>query len=77
MNPRVLIVEDEAAIRLALSGLLRREGYDVEQADAGEAAIARGACTAAASTTTARAAAASVSGAGSATRSRSRAPRSP
>ncbi len=41
MNPRVLIVEDEAAIRLALSGLLRREGYDVEQADAGEAAIAR------------------------------------
>ena len=41
MNPRVLIVEDEAAIRLALSGLLRREGYDVEQADAGDAAIAR------------------------------------
>jgi DNA-binding NtrC family response regulator len=41
VNPRVLIVEDEAAIRLALSGLLRREGYDVEQADAGEAAIAR------------------------------------
>jgi DNA-binding NtrC family response regulator len=41
MNPRVLIVEDEAAIRLALSGLLRREGYDVEQADAGEPAIAR------------------------------------
>ena len=41
MNPRVLIVEDEAAIRLALSGLLRREGYDVEQADSGEPAIAR------------------------------------
>jgi DNA-binding NtrC family response regulator len=38
---RVLIVEDEAAIRLALTGLLRREGYEVEQADAGEAAIAK------------------------------------
>jgi DNA-binding NtrC family response regulator len=37
----VLIVEDEAAIRLALSGLLRREGYEVEQAEAGEAALAR------------------------------------
>jgi DNA-binding NtrC family response regulator len=41
MNPRILVVEDEAAIRLALSGLLRREGYDVEQTDAGEAAIAK------------------------------------
>jgi DNA-binding NtrC family response regulator len=41
MNPRILVVEDEAAIRLALSGLLRREGYDVEQADTGEAAIAK------------------------------------
>ena len=41
MKPRVLIVEDEAAIRLALSGLLRREGYEVEQADNGEAALAR------------------------------------
>jgi DNA-binding NtrC family response regulator len=38
---RVLIVEDEAAIRLALTGLLRREGYEVEQADCGEAAIAK------------------------------------
>ena len=41
MKPRILIVEDEAAIRLALSGLLRREGYEVEQAENGEAALAR------------------------------------
>jgi DNA-binding NtrC family response regulator len=41
MKPRVLIVEDEAAIRLALSGLLRREGYEVEQAESGEAALVR------------------------------------
>ena len=41
MKPRVLIVEDEAAIRLALSGLLRREGYEVEQAENGEAALVR------------------------------------
>jgi DNA-binding NtrC family response regulator len=37
----VLIVEDEAAIRLALTGLLRREGYEVEQAESGDAALAR------------------------------------
>jgi DNA-binding NtrC family response regulator len=36
----VLIVEDEAAIRLALSGLLRRQGYQVSQAESGEKAIA-------------------------------------
>ena len=41
MKPRILIVEDEAAIRLALSGLLRREGYEVEQAENGEAALVR------------------------------------
>ena len=41
MTLRILIVEDEAAIRLALSGLLRREGYEVEQADGGATAIAR------------------------------------
>ena len=35
MSARILIVEDEAAIRLALSGLLRREGYTVEQAGSG------------------------------------------
>jgi DNA-binding NtrC family response regulator len=41
VTARLLIVEDERAIRLALSGLLRREGYEVEQADAGGDAIAR------------------------------------
>ena len=39
MKARVLIVEDERAIRLALSGLLRREGYDTDQAENGEEAI--------------------------------------
>jgi DNA-binding NtrC family response regulator len=38
---RLLIVEDERAIRLALSGLLRREGYEVEQAEDGAEAIRR------------------------------------
>jgi len=41
MSARVLIVEDERAIRLALSGLLTREGYGVEQASDGGEAIAR------------------------------------
>jgi DNA-binding NtrC family response regulator len=41
MTARVLIVEDERAIRLALSGLLRREGYEVEQAETGAEAIQR------------------------------------
>jgi DNA-binding NtrC family response regulator len=39
VSGRILIVEDEAAIRLALSGLLRREGYEVEQAGSGEEAF--------------------------------------
>jgi DNA-binding NtrC family response regulator len=39
MKARILIVEDERAIRLALSGLLRREGYDTDQAENGEEAI--------------------------------------
>ncbi len=39
MKPRLLIVEDERAIQVALRGLLRREGYDVELADNGEAAL--------------------------------------
>ena len=28
MNPRILVVEDEQAIRLALNGLLSRDGYE-------------------------------------------------
>jgi DNA-binding NtrC family response regulator len=37
--PRVLVVEDEAGIRLALSGLLKREGYDVVQCERGADAL--------------------------------------
>ncbi len=40
MSARILVVEDEHAIRLALSGLLRREGYEVELAEDGESATA-------------------------------------
>jgi DNA-binding NtrC family response regulator len=36
MSARVLVVEDEKAIQLALRGLLRRDGYDVDLADTGE-----------------------------------------
>ena len=39
MKPRILVVEDERAIQLALSGLLRRAGYDVSIAGTGDAAI--------------------------------------
>ena len=39
MKARILIVEDERAIQLALSGLLRREGYEVEVASSGEEAL--------------------------------------
>ncbi|MFI5216932.1 MAG: sigma-54-dependent transcriptional regulator, partial [Candidatus Limnocylindria bacterium] len=41
MKARILIVEDERAIQLALSGLLRREGYEVEVASSGDEAIAK------------------------------------
>jgi DNA-binding NtrC family response regulator len=41
VKARVLIVEDERAIQLALSGLLRREGYEVEVAGSGEEALAK------------------------------------
>ena len=41
MKARILIVEDERAIQLALSGLLRREGYDVEVAGSGDEALAK------------------------------------
>ncbi len=40
-GPRILIVEDERAIRLALSGLLKREGFESEQAGDGHEAIAK------------------------------------
>ncbi len=39
MTARVLIAEDERAIQLALAGLLKRLGLDVEQAHSGEEAI--------------------------------------
>ncbi|MFT5441491.1 MAG: DNA-binding NtrC family response regulator [Myxococcota bacterium] len=39
MKPQILIVEDERAIRLALKGLLGREGYDVVLAEDGDSAI--------------------------------------
>jgi two-component system KDP operon response regulator KdpE len=40
-NPRVLIVEDEAGLRLTLSDRLGSEGYSVETASDGEAGLAR------------------------------------
>jgi DNA-binding NtrC family response regulator len=40
VTARILVVEDERAIQLALSGLLRREGHDVECAGSGEEAAA-------------------------------------
>jgi DNA-binding NtrC family response regulator len=39
VKPRILVVEDENAIRLALKGLLTREGYEVELAESGEVAL--------------------------------------
>jgi len=41
VKARILIVEDERAIQLALSGLLRREGYEVEVAGSGDEALAK------------------------------------
>jgi DNA-binding NtrC family response regulator len=41
VSARILIVEDERAIQLALSGLLRREGYEVACAGSGSEALAR------------------------------------
>ncbi len=40
MKPRILVVEDERAIQLALSGLLRRQGYEVDVAGSGDEAVA-------------------------------------
>ena len=39
MTGRVLIVDDEKAMRLALKALLSKEGYEVETADGGEEAV--------------------------------------
>ncbi len=39
-EPRILLVEDERAIRLALSGLLKREGFEIFQAGSGDEALA-------------------------------------
>ena len=39
MKARILVVEDESGIQLAIRGLLRREGYDVDLADGGDVAI--------------------------------------
>ncbi len=36
---RVLVVDDEENIRLVLRTLLKKQGYDVEVADGGEAAL--------------------------------------
>ena len=41
MKPTVLIVDDEAGVRSALSGVLRDEGYAVEAVDSGEACLDR------------------------------------
>jgi DNA-binding NtrC family response regulator len=41
MSARILIVEDEHAIRLALRGLLTRAGYEVELAENGEVAAGK------------------------------------
>jgi len=41
MSGRVLIVDDEKAMRLALKGLLAKEGYEVDTAESGEEALRR------------------------------------
>jgi DNA-binding NtrC family response regulator len=41
VKARILVVEDERAIQLALSGLLGRAGYEVSLASSGDEAIAR------------------------------------
>src|SRR4051795_9373611 len=41
MKPTVLVVDDEAGVRSALSGVLRDEGYTVEAVESGEACLDR------------------------------------
>jgi DNA-binding response OmpR family regulator len=38
-DPRILLVDDEASIRLTLGALLERNGYDVTSAESGEQAV--------------------------------------
>jgi two-component system response regulator PilR (NtrC family) len=40
VKPRLLVVEDERAIQIALSGLLSRAGYEVRVAGSGDEALA-------------------------------------
>jgi DNA-binding NtrC family response regulator len=40
VKARILVVEDESAIRIALQGLLKKDGYEVVVATSGDAAIA-------------------------------------
>ena len=41
MKPSVLVVDDEAGVRSALSGVLRDEGYQVDAVESGEACLDR------------------------------------
>jgi DNA-binding NtrC family response regulator len=41
VNARILVVEDERAIQIALSGLLRRQGHEVDCAGSGDEAATR------------------------------------
>ena len=41
MSARILLVEDEKAIQLALSGLLRRQGFEVDVAGSGDEALVK------------------------------------
>jgi two-component system nitrogen regulation response regulator NtrX len=41
LKPSILIVDDEAGVRSALSGILRDEGYGVEAVESGEACLDR------------------------------------
>jgi DNA-binding NtrC family response regulator len=41
VTARILLVEDEKAIQLALSGLLRRQGFEVEVAGSGDEALVK------------------------------------
>ena len=40
-GPRIMVIDDDAAIRELLSDILQHEGYEVLTADSGEAAVRR------------------------------------